>query len=41
VTRRKFCRTTKRDERARPAPDLLKRDFSADAPNRRWVADIT
>lgn len=23
------------------APDLLKRDFSASAPNERWVADIT
>jgi len=41
VTRRKFCRTTRRDDRARPAPDLLERDFTAPAPNRRWVADIT
>jgi len=24
-----------------PAPDLLQRDFSASAPNERWVADIT
>lgn len=24
-----------------PAPDPLKRDFSASAPNQRWVADIT
>ena len=24
-----------------PAPDLLRRDFSAPAPNERWVADIT
>ena len=24
-----------------PAPDLLQRDFTADAPDRRWVADIT
>lgn len=24
-----------------PAPDLVKRDFAADAPNRLWVADIT
>ena len=24
-----------------PAPDLLKRDFSASRPNERWVADIT
>jgi putative transposase len=41
VTRRKFCRTTRRDETARPAPDLLNRDFSAPGPDRRWVADIT
>jgi hypothetical protein len=37
VTRRKFCRTTRRDD----APDLLNRDFSAAGPDRRWVADIT
>ena len=24
-----------------PAPDLLERDFTAIAPNQRWVADIT
>jgi putative transposase len=24
-----------------PAPDLLNRDFSADGPDQRWVADIT
>jgi transposase InsO family protein len=24
-----------------PAPDLLRRDFSAEQPNERWVADIT
>ena len=24
-----------------PAPDLLRRDFTAPAPNRRWVADLT
>ncbi len=41
VTRRKFCRTTRRDDRARPVPDLLRRDFSAAAPDRRWVADVT
>ena len=29
LTRRRFCRTTRRDERARPAPDLLERDFDA------------
>ena len=42
VTRRRFrTGTTKRDTRARPAPDLVKRDFSADGPDRLWVADIT
>lgn len=33
--------TTRRDETARPAPDLVDRDFAAEAPNRLWVADIT
>ena len=26
---------------ARPAPDLVERDFSAEAPDQLWVADIT
>jgi putative transposase len=33
--------TTQRDERARPAPDLVNRTFTAAAPNQLWVADIT
>lgn len=33
--------TTRRDKEARPAPDLVDRRFSAPAPNRLWVADIT
>ena len=33
--------TTRRDKDARPAPDLVDRDFSASAPNQLWVADIT
>lgn len=37
--RRKFRRG--RHPRIVPAPDLLQRDFTAAAPNRRWVADIT
>ena len=41
VTRRRFCTTTVREESARVAPDLVKRDFQAQAPNRLWVADIT
>ncbi|HSR55024.1 MAG TPA: IS3 family transposase [Alphaproteobacteria bacterium] len=41
VSRRPWPQTTVRNERARPAPDLVERDFSADGPNRLWVADIT
>ena len=41
VSRRKCTRTTKRREDARPAPDLVDRDFTAEAPNQLWVADIT
>ena len=41
VTRRKFVSTTQRSASARPAPDLVDRDFTADGPNRLWVADIT
>ena len=33
--------TTRRDSRAAPAPDLLRRDFVAAEPNRIWLADIT
>jgi putative transposase len=33
--------TTRRDQEARPAPDLVDRDFSAAGPNRLWVSDIT
>ena len=39
--RGKKRRTTRRDPRAAPAPDLLCRDFVADRPNRVWLADIT
>ena len=41
VSRRKGPRTTQRREDARPAPDLVERNFSVDAPDRLWVADIT
>lgn len=41
ITRRRKVRTTIRDGEARPAPDLVDRNFRADAPNRLWVADIT
>jgi putative transposase len=33
--------TTKRDKEARPAPDLVDRNFTAMKPNQLWVADIT
>src|SRR4029077_12170280 len=41
VSRRKSSRTTVRDRDARPAPDLVERDFAASGPDRLWVADIT
>ena len=41
VSRRKGPRTTQRRKEARPAPDLVNRNFTADAPDRLWVADIT
>ena len=41
VSRRTPCRTTVRDETARPAPDLVDRHFTAPGPDRPWVADIT
>lgn len=41
VSRRRSTCTTRRAERVRPAPDLVERDFSADGPDRLWVADIT
>ena len=34
-------RTTKPDPEADRRPDLVERDFSAPAPNRLWVADLT
>ena len=39
--RRRRVWTTRRDESAAPAPDRVNRQFSAAAPNRLWVADIT
>jgi len=41
VSRRKVLHTTQRMPGARPAPDLVQRNFAANAPNRLWVADIT
>lgn len=34
-------RTTQRDPQAIPAPNLLQQDFSAPAPDLKWVTDIT
>jgi putative transposase len=41
--RRRKVRTTLRSqaERTPPAPDLVKRNFAPEAPDRLWVADIT
>jgi putative transposase len=39
--RGKPWRTTKPDPRAQRHPDLVKRDFTAPAPNRLWVGDFT
>ena len=41
ISRRKGTRTTVRDARARAAADLVERNFTAEAPDRLWVADIT
>jgi len=40
VSRRKFVVTTVQGD-GRQAPDLVERDFTAEAPDRLWVADIT
>ena len=40
VSRRRFVTTTVRDG-GRQAPDLVERNFTAEAPDRLWVADIT
>lgn len=39
--RKRYPVTTQRQPGAIPAPNLLHRDFSAPAPNRKWVTDIT
>ena len=38
---RRFRTTTRRNKAHRAAPNLLKRDFTADRPNQKWLADIT
>ena len=39
--RKRFPMTTQRRPGAVPAPNLLNQEFSASAPNRKWVTDIT
>jgi putative transposase len=41
ASRRRKWRTTKRAKDARPAPDLIDRDFRVKGPDRLWVADVT
>jgi putative transposase len=39
--RRGFTVTTRRDKHQSNAPDLVRRQFEAEGPNRLWVADMT
>ncbi|WP_406068466.1 IS3 family transposase [Micromonospora sp. NBC_01638] len=41
ITRRRRRSLTRQDQTAAPAPDLIGRDFTADAPGQRLVGDIT
>lgn len=41
ISRRRYIATTARDRRARPAPDLVERNFAAEGRDQLWVADIT
>ncbi len=41
VSRRRGMRTTQRGAVETPAADLVRRNFTATAPNQLWVADIT
>jgi putative transposase len=41
VRRRRFVVTTTPANGATPSPDLVKREFKADGPDKLWVADIT
>jgi hypothetical protein len=38
---RRKVRTTRRDPAARPAPDLVERDFTAARPDELWLGDVT
>jgi hypothetical protein len=39
--RKRWRCSTRQDPKATPAPDLVNRDFTAPAPNRLWVADLS
>jgi len=41
VTRRRGFKTTRRSSDAQRVPNLVERSFTAYAPDRLWVADIT
>ena len=41
VCRRRRLRTTRPDDSADRHPDLVRRDFTATAPNQLWVTDLT
>jgi putative transposase len=41
VSRRRRGNTTKRDPKASPAQDLVRRDFTAKGPDELWVSDVT
>jgi putative transposase len=41
VKRAKSVITTRRDDKAPRAPDLVKRNFTASGPNQLWVTDLT
>jgi putative transposase len=41
VSKRFTPTTTKADPTKQPAPNTLNRDFTAEAPNRKWATDIT
>lgn len=41
VSRRRRLWITTRDAEAQRVPNLVKRDLTAEAPNRLWAADIT
>jgi transposase InsO family protein len=41
IRKRRKAKTTDSTQRTLLAPNLLKRDFEADAPNTKWMTDMT